>query len=343
MFEMMKAPTPIREEIRLPDGRVITLETGRMARQADGSVLVSCGGTALLATVVSDPNARPGVDFMPLTVEYKEKFASSGRVPGGFLKREMRPADREILVARLVDRVLRPLFPEDYHSETQVIITLLSFDENVAADSLAGLAASTALAISDIPFSGPISEVCVARVDGQMIVNPSPAQLALADIEMMIGATDESIVMVEGEMSEVSEGEMLEAISAAHAAIKVQVAAQLALAAKVPGSSPKRTYNHETHDEELRERVKKATYDQAYAVAGLGLADKHMRSAKFREVLDAFLATLTDEEKAQMVALKDAGAAFIALCNATGKSRELSLAITNAEQAVMWAVKHVTA
>ena len=222
MFEMMKAPTPIREEIRLPDGRVITLETGRMARQADGSVLVSCGGTALLATVVSDPNARPGVDFMPLTVEYKEKFASSGRVPGGFLKREMRPADREILVARLVDRVLRPLFPEDYHSETQVIITLLSFDENVAADSLAGLAASTALAISDIPFSGPISEVCVARVDGQMIVNPSPAQLALADIEMMIGATDESIVMVEGEMSEVSEGEMLEAISAAHAAIKVQ-------------------------------------------------------------------------------------------------------------------------
>jgi polyribonucleotide nucleotidyltransferase len=156
---------------------------------------------------------------MPLTVEYKEKFASSGRVPGGFLKREMRPADREILVARLVDRVLRPLFPEDYHSETQVIITLLSFDENVAADSLAGLAASTALAISDIPFSGPISEVCVARVDGQMIVNPSPAQLALADIEMMIGATDESIVMVEGEMSEVSEGEMLEAISAAHAAI----------------------------------------------------------------------------------------------------------------------------
>jgi polyribonucleotide nucleotidyltransferase len=295
----MKAPLPVIQEITLPDGRTITIETGRMARQADGSVLVRCGGTALLATVVSAPEAREGVDFMPLTVEYKEKFASAGRVPGGFLKREGRPSDREILVARLVDRVLRPLFPEDYHAETQVIITLLSFDQDVAADSLAGLAASAALAVSDVPFNGPISEVRVARVAGEFIINPSPAQIDEADIEMMIGASADSVVMVEGEMNEVSEAEMLEAIRVAHEAIKVQVAAQLALAAQVEGANPKRTYSHETHNADLKKRVWDATYAGAFEVAGRKLTNKTERSAAFKEVYTAFAATLTEEELAQ--------------------------------------------
>jgi len=295
----MKAPLPVIQEITLPDGRTITIETGRMARQADGSVLVRCGGTALLATVVSAPEAREGVDFMPLTVEYKEKFASAGRVPGGFLKREGRPSDREILVARLVDRVLRPLFPEDYHAETQVIITLLSFDQDVAADSLAGLAASAALAVSDVPFNGPISEVRVARVAGEFIINPSPAQIDEADIEMMIGASADSVVMVEGEMNEVSEAEMLEAIRIAHEAIKVQVAAQLALAAQVEGANPKRTYSHETHNADLKKRVWDATYAGAFEVAGRKLTNKTERSAAFKEVYTAFAATLTEEELAQ--------------------------------------------
>jgi len=295
----MKAPLPVIQEITLPDGRTITIETGRMARQADGSVLVRCGGTALLATVVSAPEAREGVDFMPLTVEYKEKFASAGRVPGGFLKREGRPSDREILVARLVDRVLRPLFPEDYHAETQVIITLLSFDQDVAADSLAGLAASAALAVSDVPFNGPISEVRVARVAGEFIINPSPAQIDEADIEMMIGASADSVVMVEGEMNEVSEAEMLEAIRVAHEAIKVQVAAQLALAAQVEGANPKRTYSHETHNADLKKRVWDATYAGAFEVAGRKLTNKTERSAAFKEVYTSFAATLTEEELAQ--------------------------------------------
>ena len=295
----MKAPLPVIQEIALPDGRTITIETGRMARQADGSVLVRCGGTALLATVVSAPEAREGVDFMPLTVEYKEKFASAGRVPGGFLKREGRPSDREILVARLVDRVLRPLFPEDYHAETQVIITLLSFDQEVAADSLAGLAASTALAVSDVPFNGPISEVCVARINGEFVINPSPAALEEADIEMMIGASKDSVVMVEGEMNEVSEAEMLEAIRVAHEAIKVQIDAQLALAAQVEGANPKRSYSHETHNEELKKRVWDATYAGAFEVAGRKLTNKAERSEAFKAVYTAFAATLTEEELAQ--------------------------------------------
>jgi len=294
----MKAPLPVIQEIALPDGRTVTIESGRMARQADGSVLVRCGGTALLATVVSAPEAREGVDFMPLTVEYKEKFASAGRVPGGFLKREGRPSDREILVARLVDRVLRPLFPEDYHAETQVIITLLSFDQEVAADSLAGLAASAALAVSDVPFNGPISEVCVARINGEFVVNPSPAALDEADIEMMIGASKDSVVMVEGEMNEVSEAEMLEAIRVAHEAIKVQIAAQLELAAKV-GAPAKRTYNHETHNEELKKRVWDATYAGAFEVAGRELTNKAERSEAFKAVYTAFAATMTEEELAQ--------------------------------------------
>ena len=293
----MNAPTPITTSVTLPDGRVITLETGRMARQADGAVLLTCGGTALLATVVAAKDARPGVDFLPLSVEYKEKFAGAGRVPGGFLKREGRPSDREILVCRLVDRVLRPLFPEDFHAEIQVIITMLSYDPASAPESLAGMAASAAIAISDIPFNGPMSEVNVARVNGEFIINPSYAQLEEADMEIMVGASADSIVMVEGEMKEVSEDEMLEAISLGHEAIKAQIDAQLALAALVPTSSPKREYSHETHDEELRARVEKATYEGAYKVAGMGLTNKAERSAQFKAVFEAFAATMSDEEK----------------------------------------------
>ena len=293
----MNAPTPITQSLTLPDGRVITLETGRMARQADGAVLLTCGGTALLATVVANKEARPGIDFLPLSVEYKEKFAGAGRVPGGFLKREGRPSDREVLVCRLVDRVLRPLFPEDFHAEIQVIITMLSYDPSTAPESLAGFAASAAIAISDIPFNGPMSEVNIARVNGEFIINPSYAQLEEADMEIMVGATADSVVMVEGEMKEVSEAEMLEAIAIGHEAIKKQVDLQLALAAMVPTSSPKREYSHETHDEELRKRVEAATYEGAYKVAGMGLTNKAERSAQFKAVFEAFAATLTDEEK----------------------------------------------
>ena len=293
----MNAPTPITQSLTLPDGRVITLETGRMARQADGAVLLTCGGTALLATVVANKEARPGIDFLPLSVEYKEKFAGAGRVPGGFLKREGRPSDREVLVCRLVDRVLRPLFPEDFHAEIQVIITMLSYDPSTAPESLAGFAASAAIAISDIPFNGPMSEVNIARVNGEFIINPSYAQLEEADMEIMVGATADSVVMVEGEMKEVSEAEMLEAIAIGHEAIKKQVDLQLALAAMVPTSSPKREYSHETHDEELRKRVEAATYEGAYKVAGMGLTNKAERSAQFKAVFEVFAATLTDEEK----------------------------------------------
>ncbi|MDA8787981.1 polyribonucleotide nucleotidyltransferase [Schleiferiaceae bacterium] len=293
----MNAPTPITQSLTLPDGRVITLETGRMARQADGSVLLSCGGTALLATVVANKEARPGVDFLPLSVEYKEKFAGAGRVPGGFLKREGRPSDREVLVCRLVDRVLRPLFPEDFHAEIQVIITMLSYDPATAPESLAGLAASAAISISDIPFNGPMSEVNVARVNGEFIINPSYAQLEEADMEIMVGATADSVVMVEGEMKEVSEAEMMEAITVGHDAVKKQVELQLALAAMVPASSPKREYSHETHDEDLRKRIEAATYDGAYKVAGMGLTNKAERSAQFKAVFEAYAATLSDEEK----------------------------------------------
>ena len=299
----MNAPTPITQSLTLPDGRVITLETGRMARQADGAVLLTCGGTALLATVVANKEARPGVDFLPLSVEYKEKFAGAGRVPGGFLKREGRPSDREVLVCRLVDRVLRPLFPEDFHAEIQVIITMLSYDPSTAPESLAGFAASAAIAISDIPFNGPMSEVNVARVNGEFIINPSYAQLEEADMEIMVGASADSVVMVEGEMKEVSEAEMLEAIAIGHDAIKKQVDLQLALAAMVPTSSPKREYSHETHDEELRKRVEAATYEGAYKVAGMGLTNKAERSAQFKAVFEAFAATLTDEEKETLLDL----------------------------------------
>jgi len=254
-------PTPITQEIRLEDGRTITIETGKLARQAQGAVVVRMGNTMLLATVVSNYDAREGVDCLPLTVEYREKFAATGRVPGGFIKREGRPYDEEILVMRLVDRVLRPLFPSDYHAETQVIINLISYDHENLGDSLAGLAASAAIAVSDIPFNGPMSEVRVGRIDGQYVVNPTVEQLDYADMDLMVGGTADSIVMVEGEMDEVSEQEMLEAIRVAHDAIKIQVQAQLDLAAQVAKAQAKREYNHETHDEALREQIRAFAYD----------------------------------------------------------------------------------
>ena len=284
-----------KEIIKLDDEREITLTTGKLAKQAHGSVEVRMGKTHLLATVVSSFEAREGVDFLPLTVDYREKFSADGRFPGGFLKREARPTDQEILVMRLVDRILRPMFPSDYHAEVQIMISLNSHDENVKPDSLAALAASTAIAISDIPFNGPISEVRVARIDDNFIINPSSEQLENADIDLMVGASADSVAMVEGEMDEVSEAEMIEAIKIGHEAIKVQCAAQLKLAEKVGTSSEKREYSHENHDEDLKERIKKETYDAVYAVAAQGLG-KDERSTKFKAVKTDWVETLSEEE-----------------------------------------------
>ncbi|MBB6610141.1 polyribonucleotide nucleotidyltransferase [Pontibacter sp. Tf4] len=284
----------INKTIILPDGREIQIETGKLAKQADGSVVVKMGNTMLLAAVVSNKDAREGVDFLPLSVDYQEKFASSGKIPGGFLKREARLSDYEILVSRLVDRVLRPLFPDDYHAETQMTIHMISADTEIMPDALAALAASAALAVSDIPFNGPISEVRVARIDGQLVINPTVSDLQRADIDMMVGASMDSVVMVEGEMNEVSEAEMLEAIKFAHEAIKVQCQAQLDLAEMV-GKLQKREYSHETHDEELRQKVYDATYAKAYEVAKRGRANKSERKEGFAAVLEEFMASLGEE------------------------------------------------
>tara|TARA_B100000927_G_scaffold84788_1_gene68163 strand:+ start:9027 stop:11150 length:2124 start_codon:yes stop_codon:yes gene_type:complete len=281
-------PKAITETIVLPDGREITLETGKLAKQADGSVVVKCGGTMLLATIVSSKEAKDGVDFLPLTVDYREKFAANGRVPGGFLKREGRPSDNEILTMRLIDRVLRPLFPKDYHAEIQLMIQMISYDENVEATSLTGLAASAAIAVSDLPFDGPISEVRVGRINGELIINPTPAQIVDLEIDMVIGASMDSVVMVEGEMQEISEEEMVEAIKFAHDAIKVQIQAQLNMASQVEKAQVKREYSHETHNEEVREEVMQVTYDKVYEVAKSGLP-KHERSAGFKAVLNEYL------------------------------------------------------
>ncbi|MGB1267092.1 MAG: polyribonucleotide nucleotidyltransferase, partial [Schleiferiaceae bacterium] len=281
-------PKAIIETITLPDGREITLETGKLAKQADGSVVVKCGGTMLLATIVSSKEAKEGIDFLPLTVDYREKFAANGRVPGGFLKREGRPSDNEILTMRLIDRVLRPLFPKDYHAEIQLMIQMISYDPEVEATSLTGLAASAAIAVSDIPFDGPISEVRVGRINGELIINPTPAQVENLEVDMVIGASMDSVVMVEGEMQEISEEEMVEAIKFAHDAIKVQIEAQERMAAQVPSSKNKREYSHEVHNEEVREDVMAATYDKVYEVAKSGLP-KHERSAGFKAVLNEYL------------------------------------------------------
>jgi len=245
----------------------ITIETGKLAKQANGSVVVRQGDTMLLATVVSNEEAKEGLDFLPLTVEYREKYASTGRFPGGYFKREARPYDDEILVSRLIDRALRPMFPDDYHSDTQVIVTLISADQENMSDSLAGLAASAAIAVSDIPFNGPISEVRVARINGELVINPTWSQLEQADLELMVAGSQDSIVMVEGEMKEVSEEVMIEAIALAHAAIGKQVQGQLELASKVEKSKVKRTYNHEPKNEDLKTRVWEACYTAFYNAA----------------------------------------------------------------------------
>ena len=285
----------ITKIITLKDGRKITISTGKLQDKAHGSVEIRMGKTHMLATVVSSKEARDGVDFLPLTVDYREKFAADGRFPGGFLKREARPTDHEILVMRLVDRILRPMFPSDYHAEVQIMISLNSHDPEVSPDSLAALAASTAMAISDIPFNGPISEVRVIRLNGEFIINPSPSQMEEADIDLMVGASADSVAMVEGEMNEVSEGEMIEAIKEAHEAIKIQCAVQDELASEISSSNPKREYCHETHDEELRERIKNDTYDKVYAVAAEGLR-KDERSTKFKAVKEEWIANLSEEE-----------------------------------------------
>ena len=286
----------VKKTITLDDGRVITLETGKLAKQADGAVELRMGGTMLLATVVSAKEAGEGVDFMPLQVEYKEKFSAAGRFPGGFLKREGRANDYEVLTSRLVDRVLRPLFPENYHADTFVNITMFSSDGVDMPDALAGLAASAALAVSDIPFHGPISEVRVARIDGKFVINPTFEQLEKADMELMVGATYDNIMMVEGEMNEVSEAELLEALKTAHAAIKVQCKAQEELAAEA-NALTKREYCHEVNDEELRADVKAKCYDKAYKIAQAGCADKHWRQDQFDAICQEYIDALPEEER----------------------------------------------
>ncbi len=293
---------PIKKTIELGDGRTITIETGKLAKQADGAVELRMGNTMLLATVCSAKEAGEGVDFMPLQVEYKEKFSAAGRFPGGFLKREGRASDYEILTARLVDRVLRPLFPDNYHADTFVNITMYSSDGVEMPDALAGLAASAAIAVSDIPFNGPISEVRVARVDGQFVINPNFEQLEKADMELMVGATYDNIMMVEGEMDEVSEAELLEALKTAHEAIKKQCISQQELAEAV-GSTVKREYCHEVNDEDLRKDVHEKCYDKAYAIAKAGCADKHWRNDSFAAICDEYIESLPEEERDEKTAL----------------------------------------
>ncbi len=278
----------------LGDGRQIEISTGKLAKQADGSVVVKQGDTMLLATVVSAKEAKPGTDFLPLSVDYQEKYAAAGRIPGGFLRREARLSDYEILISRLVDRALRPLFPEDYHADTQVMISLISADKDIMPDALAGLAASAALAVSDIPFNGPISEVRVAKIDGQLVLNPTLSDLERATLEFIVAGSASDIGMVEGESKEISEEEMLEAIAFAHKAIKVQVQAQLDLAEMV-GKKVKREYNHEPSNPELRESIYAAAYDKVYEIAKQSLP-KQERSAQFKEILSGFLTEDLDDD-----------------------------------------------
>lgn len=287
--------------IQLSGDREIIIETGKLAKQADGSVVIKQGDTMLLATVVAAKDAKDDCDFMPLSVEYKEKYASVGRFPGGFLKREARASDYEILVSRLIDRALRPLFPDDFHAEVFVTVNLISADKNIMPDALAGLAASAALAVSDIPFGGPISEVRVSRINGELVINPTFSQNADADLDIMVGATYDNILMVEGEMKEVSEAEMLEAIKFAHEEIKKHCLAQMELSKEL-GKDVKRTYCHETNDEELRAAVIAATYDKAYAIAKEQSA-KHERSEKFEALEEEFCSQFSEEELAEKRAL----------------------------------------
>ena len=295
---------PIVKTIELADGRTITLETGKLAKQADGAVMLRMGNTMLLATVCAAKDAVPGTDFMPLQVEYKEKYSAFGRFPGGFTRREGRASDAEILTCRLVDRALRPLFPDNFHAEVYVNIILFSADGVDMPDALAGLAASAALAVSDIPFGGPIAEVRVARIDGLFVINPTFEQLEKADMDLMVGATYENIMMVEGEMKEVSEQDLLAALKAAHEAIKPMCKAQMELAEEV-GSTVKREYCHEVNDEDLRKAVHDACYEKAYAIAAAGNRNKHEREDAFSAICEEFKAQFTEEELEEKAPLID--------------------------------------
>ena len=300
----MSTPNGIQKKIDLGDGKVITLETGKLAKQADGAVVVSLGDTMLLATVVAKSEVKEGQSFLPLSVDYQEKYAAAGRFPGGFFKREARPSEHEILISRLVDRALRPMFPDFYQAETQVLISLISAGKDTMPDALAGLAASAALTVSDIPFDGPISEARVARIDGQFTVNPGMTELESADINMIIAGTLDNIVMVEGEMKEVSEQEMLEAIKKGHEAIRLQCQAQLDLAKEVTGSQPKREYPPVESDEELYSRMTEEMYQKLYDVTAQNIADKKERRNAYEEVLTTFTESLpeeTQEEKAELI------------------------------------------
>ena len=287
-------PKVFSETIKLSDGREIIIETGKLAKQAHGSAVIKMGNCMILATVVSSYE-ESSLDFLPLTVDYREKFAAAGRFPGGFFKREARPSNEEILTMRIVDRVLRPLFPKDYHAETQVMLQLMSHDENVMPDSLAGLAASTVLSLSDIPFDGPISEARVARVEGDFIINPSKSQLEVSDIDMMVGATEDSVVMVEGEFDQISEEEMIEAIKFSHEEIIKQIKAQKDLAIKVGVSEEKREYTKATEDIDLEEKIEKEYYDKCYEIAKKGLP-KSERSDLFNNLKEELLSTYSEEE-----------------------------------------------
>ncbi|WP_297337725.1 polyribonucleotide nucleotidyltransferase [Algoriphagus sp.] len=289
-------PNLITKTITLKDGREITIETGALAKQADGSVVVRMGKAMLLATVVSKKEAGEGVDFLPMSVDYQEKFAASGKIPGGFLKREGRLSDYEILISRIVDRAIRPIFPDDYHADTQIAITLMSSDEEVLPDCLAGLAASAALAVSDIPFNGPISEVRVAKIDGQLVINPKPSDLEKASLEFIVAGSLDFILMVEGEANEIQEDEMVEAMEFAHEEIKRHCQIQLELTKEV-GKEQKREYNHEKSDPALFDKMRSELYDKLYQSVAKQIANKSERSALIKEIKDEFVEALGEEHE----------------------------------------------
>lgn len=288
----------IKEIINLPNGQIIEISTGKLARQADGAVVLKCGDTMLLATAVSKDEASPEVDFMPLTVEYQEKFAAAGRFPGGFLKRESRPSEYEILIARLVDRALRPIFPKDYHAETQVLIYLISADKNYPPDALAALAASSALTISDIPFEQPISEVRVVKINGEFIVNPSITEIESADLDLMVGGTLTDVNMVEGECREVDEDTLLEALKIAHEYIKIEIEGQIRLIEKA--GKPKRKYEHEVNNEEIRQKLEEYCYPRLLEISRQHIKSKKERQQQFEAIKEDFLNQYSDEEREEI-------------------------------------------
>ncbi|HMZ89944.1 MAG TPA: polyribonucleotide nucleotidyltransferase [Chitinophagales bacterium] len=296
-------PNPITIEVPLSEGRVVTIETGKLAKQADGSVVVRCGDTMLLATVVSAKEAKDGVDFMPLTVDYRENYAAAGRFPGGFLKREARPSEYEILISRLIDRAMRPMFPDDYHADTQVLVTLISLDKEILPDALAGLSAAAAIAVSDIPFNGPISEVRVGRIDGKFVINPTRTELERSDIDMIVAGSIKDVVMVEGEMKEVKEEDMLEAIRVAHQVIQEQCKKLNELTTLV-GKETKRAYSHEVNDQDLKDRMFRELYDKVSAVAHMPSA-KEVRGDAFKLIKEEFKATFSEEELAEKSGMID--------------------------------------